>query len=384
MEARIIDINRKNWTVDCHTVFDQKSFFDIQVATPYVHYTRGEGIYVMPDIGAKCLVCIPSDGPPPFVLAFLMPPETVSDAGSEQAPAGTQGLQGDVVSPSDSTYAGGRPQAKPGDIVLRGRDGNFCILHRGGVLQVGSTELAQRIYIPLQNLVTDIAQNYNHFNSGGAISWGIRTSSAEDNPETEYKQTFRVYAGDEFADIRCAVGKVHQPIPEKPGNDSSSLDLSELEIGTEDPVVFEMVLAPGGFDTNNGSPNSSARDAVKLKMFFDRAGGAMLRAEGSVSLRVRKKLRIRADDSIELLGEKSVTIEGKDVINIRGKAIQLTTNDGVVSLNGGTKPVAHVGSQILITTVAPIPITTSVGPGTINAGAIFSGSVSTGNPTIRV
>jgi hypothetical protein len=385
-EARILDINLVNWTVDCVTVFDGKRFFDIQVAAPYLHSNQGEGIYTMPEVGAKCLVCVPSDGPPPFVLAFVMPPEAISDAGSEQAPQGTQGGQGGpTTTPTDSTYSGGRMRAKPGDIVMKGRDGNFVVLHRGGVLQIGCSQLAQRIFIPLGNLVTDISQNYNHFNTGGSVNWGVRAESPEENQETEYRHTFRVFANDEFADIRLAVGRIHQIVPEKPGEDSSAIDLEQLQIGTDADVVFEMVLAPGGFDTDAGQPVTNARDLTKLKFFFDRDGNTMFRSEGSVSLRVKKKLRIRVDDTIEVFGKKSFTLECDDIARIRGgKLLELTTKDGQVKINGGTKPVAHVGSQILITLVTPVPITTSQGPGTILAGATFSGSVSTGNPSILV
>ncbi len=385
-EARILDVNLTNWTVDCVTVFDGKRFFDIQVASPYLNPSQGEGIYVVPEAGSKCVVCIPSDGPPPFVLAFILPSEAVMDASSDQAPAGTQGGQAITKRPTDSTFSGGRARGKYGDIVMKGRDGNFVILHRGGVLQIGATELAQRICIPIGNLVTDISQNYNHFNSGGSINWGIRASSPEENPETEFKQTFRVYANDETADIRVAVGKVHQTVPEKIGEESSALDLEELNIGKDSPVVFEMVLAPGhGFETDSGTPSSDTRDAVKLKLFFDRAGGAMLRAEGAVSLRIRKKLRLRGDDNLEFFSKKDITMECEDNLRLIGKkTAEISTDGGVLTLNGGTKPVAHVGSQIMITTVVPIPINTSQGPGTILAGAVFSGSVSTGNPTIRV
>lgn len=380
-EAKVLDVNMVNWTVDCVTVFDQKRFFDIQVASPYMHSNRGEGIYVMPEIGSKCVVCIPSDGPPPFVLAFIMPPETLPDTSSEEAPEGTDG---NSQRPRGSTYRGGREKCMPGDIKIRGRDGQFVILHRGGVLQFGSTELAQRICVPLGNLVTDISQNYNHFNSGGSVSWGIRPGSPEENPETEYRHTFRVYANDEYADIRAAFGKVHNLVPEPPGDAGSTIDLQQLGIGTSDLTVFEFVLAPGGFD-GSGQPQN-ARDKTKLRMFVDRAGGTMLRAEGAISVRTKKKLRIRADEGFEVFTEGSASIESEQGLRIQGKNLELSTDGGTVSINGGTKPVAHVGSQILITTVVPIPV---VGPGlppgtVISAGAIFSGSVSTGNPTIKV
>ena len=378
-EARILDVNLTNWTVDCITNFDGKRFFDIQVASPYLNPNHGQGIYVMPEIGSKCVVAIPSDGPPPFVLSFILPAEKVTEATPEEEDARSA-----ATTPTGSTFSGGRARAKPGDIVMKGRDGNFVILHRGGVLQFGATELAQRICIPIGNLITDISQNYNHFNSGGSINWGVRPGATEGNQETEFKQTFRVFANDETADIRVAIGKVRITVPEKPGNTSSALDLAELEIGTKDPVVFEMVLAPEeGFDTDSGTPTSATRDAVKLKMFFDRAGGAMLRCEGSVSVRVRKKLRIRADDTIELISKKGITLSAGGGVSITGgPTLNLGTDGGVVTLNGGTKPVATVGSQVLIVSVVPIPITTSAGPGTILAGAVFSGSVSTGNPTV--
>jgi len=374
-EARILDVNMTNWTVDCVTVFDQKRFFDIQVASPYLHSNQGDGIYAVPEVGSKCIVCLPSDGPPPFVLAFIMPAESLdSEATNANSPE-------PVDKPSGSTFRGGREKGKPGDIVMRGKDGNFVILHRGGVLQFGSTELAQRICIPLGNLVTDISQNYNHFNSGGSINWGIRAGSPEENPETECRQTFRVFANDQYADIRAAFGKVHNPVPEPSGDAGSSVDLAALDIGT-DIMVFEFVLAPDGFD-NNGQPQE-AQNKTKFRMFIDRSGGTMLRAEGAVSFRTKKKLRIRADEGLEVFTKGSASIAAEGGLRLQGKNLELATDGGTVSLNGGTKPVAHVGSQVLITTVVPIAITTSSGPGTILAGAIFSGSVSTGNPTVKV
>lgn len=380
-EARVIDINLANWTVDCITIFDQKRFFDIQVASPYMHSNSGEGIYVVPEVGAKCLVCIPSDGPPPFVLAFIMPAETVTDT----TPDKDDTKQLSPGTPTGSTYAGGRTRPKPGDIVMKGRDGNFCILHRGGVLQIGSTELAQRIFIPLGNLVTDISQNYNHFNTGGSVNWGIRPGSPDEDPETEYRHTFRVFANDEFADIRMALGSVHTPTQEPTGDAGGTSDINALGIGTDknNPIVCELSLAPGGFDTHAGLPQKNIRDLSKLRFFFDRAGGAFLRFEGALAFRVKRKLRLRVDDNIDIIGKKNLTIDVDGTGTLRaGSLLELTTDGGVVKLNGGSKPVATVGSIVRITIIAPVPILTPVGQGTILTGAVFTGIVSTGNPTV--
>lgn len=375
-ESRVIDVNLVNWTVDVVTTFDPKRYFDIQVCSPYMHPNNGDGISVMPEIGSKCLVCIPSDGPPPFVLGFYMPMEATF--GEDEENTTTK-----ATTPKGASFSGGRPRAKPGDIYIKGRDGNFVTLHRGGVLCIGSTPLAQRIYIPLGNLITDYSQNYQHFNAAGSINWGIRQNS--DNPESEHKQTFRVYANDEFADIRIAAGKVQMPVLEPNGEAGSSSDLSALSIGKPDPVVFELVVAPGGFDTTAGTPESSTQNGTKLRLFFDRAGGTMFRTEASVSLRIKKKLRLRVDDTMEVFGKKSITMESKTSMRLFAKdLVEVGTSGGVLKLNGGTKPVAHVGSIVRITVGAPVPIVVGGVSGTISSGAIFDGVVTTGNPTINV
>lgn len=388
-EARIIDVNLVNWTVDCVTVFDQKRYFDIQVASPYLHPNVGEGIYAVPEVGCKCLVCIPSDGPPPFVLAFIMPVESIPFTDEKAAAA----EQGEPV--GSYTFRGGRPRPKLGDIYMRGRDGNFCILHRGGVLQIGSTHLAQRIYVPLQNLVTDISQNYNHFNTGGCINWGIRPGSPEENPECDYRQTFRVFANDEYADVRISIGQEHNPALEPTGDDGATSDMEQLGVNTDHRINVEFLVAPGGFNSNTGMFGDSvnSRDVVKLRMLIDRGGNVMLRSEGSVVMRVKEKMRLRVDGDLELISsEGNITVQADGLCRIQGgSTLELATDGGVVKLNGGSKPVASVGSQILITAQVPIPVMVQVAPppappvpGVITAGAIFSGNVSTGNPTILV
>jgi len=153
----IANVNVVNWTVDVFSKYDRKRYFNIQVGSPYLHPNSGEGLYVMPEVGATVSICLPSDSAPPYVAAFLMPPETLPDTATADAPAGTRSHGAVSKNASDSSFYGGRPRAQPGDIWLKGRDGNFVILHRGGVLQFGASELAQRICIPLGNHVMDIS-----------------------------------------------------------------------------------------------------------------------------------------------------------------------------------------------------------------------------------
>jgi len=377
IECVVTGLNMATWTVDVVSKYDQLHFMDIQVASPYLHSNRGDGVYVCPEVGAKCYVCIPSDGPPPFVLCFIMPIEQVD----RDVPA-----EGDEAADetSSNTFAGGRSRSKPGDIVMRGRDNNFVVLHRGGVLQIGSTELAQRLYIPLQNLVEDISQTYRHHNTGGSISWGVRQGAPDDTLPTSYKHTFRLFANQSEASVRVCAGTFDAMA--EPG-DGWQEDLEELEIGTDDPVVYELTVSPEGFNAAGGEPNSTAIDSTKLRFFIDKAGGVYLGSRSSVFLGFKGKIKIVAEDDIYIESKKNITIKAGGTMRIEG-GDAMDISSGVTKINGGSKPVASVGSQVLFTTVAPIPIIIgappATTPGIISAGAVFSASVSTGNPTIQV
>ena len=348
VQGRIFNVNLINWTVDVVAQYDQKRYFDVQVSSPYMHYNNGEGMYAMPEVGAVCLVCVPSDSSPPFVLAFIMPHELV-DGATDDAPAGTASHGQPQKYATAASFAGGRPRAAMGDFWLRTRDDNFVVLHRGGVLQLGATPLAQRIYIPLNNMIHDISGNYAHYNTGGTVSWGVQEGPSVQHAPTQYMQTVRVFADDKFADIRMTAGKVHSPAPEPDGAKGESEAIAQLGLGTkESPIIYEVVVAPGGFVAESGELSTKEiRNKTVLRFFFDRAGGTFLRAEGSVLISCHKKLRIKVDEDIIIDGktnmfvtvEKDITINGKGSVAIKG---------GVVRLNGGKTPVARKGGLVRI------------------------------------
>jgi hypothetical protein len=380
-ECQVTDINLKLWTVDVVTKFDQKQYLNIQIASPYMHFNQGEGFYAMPDIGAKCQVCIPSDGPPPFVLGFIMPQETI-DGASADAPQGTDGQKGGVTqTATTASFAGGRKRAKPGDMGVASRDGSFVRLHRGGVLQIGASELAQRIYISLQNVITDISQNYRHQNTGGSVNWFISPGESVTNPPTTARYTYRVLANEEKATVRVAVGRVSDVLKE-PLEEVRS-DLTQLGIDGKS-IVAEVIIAPETIAAEDGALGKDTPGASVLRYFFDKAGNALLRMEGSVVARVGKRLRLRVDDNVEVFGKKDMTMTFDGVGRLAAQG-GLDLSGAVVRVNGGSKAVATVGSTVMMTVVAPIPITVVVAgvpsPGTILTGAVFSGVITSGNPT---
>lgn len=372
-ECIVESVDMCAWSINVRTVFDRKSYPNVQVASPYMHPNTGEGIYCVPEPGSKCLVCIPSEGAPPFVLAFIMPASTVDDATTEDAPLGTQPDSSGNGGKGSSTYAGGRSRRKPGDIVLRGRDGNFMILHRGGVAQFGATSMAQRICVPLGNIVTDISGRYEHFNTGGTELWGLQERGGTLN-----QQVYRVYADDEFADIRVSSGKVsgvHEPVG------------SVCKAADEDNLVFEFALAPGGFDDVSCSFTATPA-AVKFRLALDRSGNGIARFEGSVDLHFRKNLRAQVDGNLDITVKKVLSLVVGELANITGgKRLSLSTDGGVLVLNGGTTPVAQMGGVVNVVTpvLPPLVVTTPDGVtviGVVTPGQMLTGTIEDGNTTI--
>jgi len=395
-EATIVDINMAEWTVDVRTQFDRRFFLGVQVANPYCHPNNGEGIYAFPELGAKCLIAIPSDGPPPVIIGFIMPAITIGDVGSDEVPFGTTPAEGvdasagRAIAFSGSTYSGGRPRPKPGDIYMKGRDGNFCIMHRGGVLQIGSTALAQRLYIPINNIVTDISQNYHHYNTGGAINWAVSTADSEKTPPTTYAQTFRLHATEKNATVKVSVGTIKNPVGIKVGEVGQS-DVSKEAIGTKaHPIIYEVVIAPEDIEADTGANTGTTQASAKLQFAFDSVGGGYLWSAGSVVFATKKKLIVRADDNISISTKKSLVLRGEQDATVDGGAL-LTLTGKVVKIGPGTQAVAFVGSSVVVqippglliamTATGPAPVVSALNP---LAPASAGGAILNGRANVLV
>jgi hypothetical protein len=369
LQCRVLNINLNNWTVDVVSQFDRFFFFDIQVGSPYVHYNNGEGISCFPEVGATCSVVIPSDTSPPFVSHFLMPVENVDVAVQDVAGSGGTGSRDSLgKTSSGASFAGGRPRAKPGDIWLRTRDDNFVILHRGGVLQIGATELSQRICIPLNHFMMDISQNYAHHNSNGSMIWGLQEGPATGDKPSEFTQTFRVLANDKFADVRVKAGKVSSPVTEV-GDNSFQSDIDTLGIGS-DIWVYEVAISRDGFEAETGITASNGSKNMSFKFVVDRNGGTILKAVGSLLIASVQKIRLHAKKGIELISEDTASIKATNGLVLDGGS-ESHVKGGIVRLGKGSKPVASQGSLVQVTMpYMPMP---SSGPPLVLYGIILTG-----------
>lgn len=212
--GRIINVDIKHWTVDVRTQYSQRQLLDTQVGAPYLHFNSGEGIFAMPEVGAKVMVCTPSDGAP-FVMCFCTTFER------EGAPADSDNQESSTIPSTENTEDGagtevtfraGRPYLQQGDLMMRCRDGNQIWLHRGGVVEIMSTGLCRRLYIPLNNVIRDVAENWVVDSLAGSMEWRVERTGSSSSTDREDNATFTLaaknLAQDQLSTVHLRVGRV--------------------------------------------------------------------------------------------------------------------------------------------------------------------------------
>lgn len=380
LSAEIIDTQIANWTVDAYSKMTDRVWPEIPIAAPYLHHFAGEGMYVLPEVGAACMVCIPGDNTTPFVLCFVAPP-LLGGKGVEADEDDVDPETGEVTGqkPHDgyASFGAQRPPGKPGDIWLRGRDGNFVVLHRGGVLQLGANELSQRIYIPLRNLMMDISGRYEHHSAGGSVNWGMQEGQYEEK-DTQWVQTYRVYADDKYADIRVACGKVLKPTP-IPDSDSKDREKKlGFDIGRQSDTVYEVTFCPDGFNNDGELSAAKAYNQMKFTFQLDDNGRAYCRFDGNVFLSVRKNLFIRVKEDFEVEA-KNIKMNATGTMELGSKGNSTTKVSGkTVEIAGAGPGVARQGDTITI--ALPPPLSALLPPGT--PGFLF-GNIMTGSSKVK-
>jgi hypothetical protein len=326
-------------TIDWASQYSGKHITDLQIMTPYLHYNNGEGFTCVPEVGAIAMVCFPSDEESPFVMGFVSAPEMegaevgdleneIKEPGvesEEDLPTGTTTQSGGSTSvdpgSSDVGFRAGRPVMNPGDMLWQGRDENWVALRRGGVLQLGSTNICQRAYIPVGNFIRDFCENWEVNTASGSISWTVAPSETDPSGDapTELVLIAREHAQDKKASVKISIG---------------SLDDAEKPPGG-DKTFMEVVIAPEGIDPSNGDIVGTKSYVMRL----DKSGNEFKMYAGS------RTVRIAVDDTLEVGGDLTLKVGKNANTEITGNAS--TTIGGAHTLKGASSSETWAISKVI-------------------------------------
>jgi hypothetical protein len=287
--ARVLDVDIRAYTVSVVTEYTTKPLSGISFATPYQHFANGEGIYFMPEVGSVCWLCEPSDGSMPFVLAW--------------APAQDEG-----------DFRALKVSLNPGDIYLGTRDENAIILRRGGILQISSTPLCQRIFMPINNTIKDFCENYGMYSLAGDMEWAVTIL-----PESQdgKRPAHFLLKSKEFA---------NDPNP-----------IAELEIGSHgegaDTILSMIVRESGAAGAN-----------TQIALSFDKTGNVQWDVEKDVQWDVAGEFNLNVAKDMKLHSDTNATLEGMEQATVSGGLVNVESISGAINLQAATGVAVTCGS----------------------------------------
>ncbi len=334
-DATVVDVNKNNYTCSVITVHSSKRFDDIQLGSPYFHNANGEGASVLPEVGAFCKLCRGSDTTPPFIMCFIALPAVRES--SDGTPTRSTSAGG---STTDVSFKGRRLDLQPGDMCWATRDENFIILRRGGVVQIGSTDLAQRIYVPINNFIHDVCENYTMDTLGGNLRWNVERVENDPggNAPISHVFTLNEFAQDEKASIMVR----HMPPGDAEGGDKSA---------------WEVVVAKNKIDRQTGEFSD---ETYMLQVMFD---GTKVEVTADYELHVKGDFTVSVDGDAAITAQGKAKLEGGTEARIKAPQI-ITEGSNLLGGPGATSP-GVLGDQLLIYLATLATAINGIAPGSV-------------------
>lgn len=322
-DATVCDVNKNNYTVSVITQHTSKRFDDIQIGTPYFHNKNGEGYSLLPEVGAVCKLCRGSDTTPPFIMCFIAVPSVRES--SDGTPTRSTAAGG---STTDVSFKGRRLDLQPGDMAWATRDENFIIMRRGGVLQIGSTDLSQRIYVPINNFIHDVCENYTMDSLGGVIRWTVERVENDPggNAPISYVLALNEFAQDEKASIMVR----HMPPGDAEGDEKNA---------------WEVVVAKNKIDRQTGEYSD---ETYVMQVQF---GGKKTEVTADYEIHAKGKFTLVSDGDMQLKSSGKALLQGASEARI--KAEQVIT-EGTTLLGGADANEPGVLGNQLVTYLASL------------------------------
>ena len=287
-KCRIVDVNVKDYTVTTSTEHTYKKRFDVPFGVPYCNFDTGEGINFMPEVGSYCYVFTPSeDKGTEFVFGWFVPDD------------------------DQGRYRGQRPLLNPGDIHISTKDGNFVVVRRGGVTQIGATPICQMIFLPIRNVVELFFENLGFHGVPGDLSW---TVARQDEDGGGHQATLLTLECCQFAD---------DP------NTNRLVRLRAGNHGSGDSTVFSLETR----DSGGGS--------IKSTLTIDTSGNiswqtnkVTITAQSDVSLATQGKMTAQSQGDMSLTSQGNFAASGSSQASLAAGNSQLALSSSGAALSG--------------------------------------------------
>jgi len=285
INGMVVSVDRLKWTCKVKTDFHSNPV-DAEIMPVYMG-GAGNGLFYLPEVGSHVYLAYPSHKKMPIIIGgSVLPDETVDGDGSIDDDGK---LKEDGESPSPS-FLGNRPVLNEGDIMMSSEGGNFLIMREGGVVEIGSSQVARRYYVPISNFIRDFCSTYEMNAAGGQMSWSRRRG------ETTWGTIKQTDSSGEEIDVHKT------PV-------EFNLDIKEF--AEEPPIISLKMGRIAEEDEERLIGNSATGDIVvslnvndHFKAWVDKKGNLSIHQGGTVSRSYEKAIveHYQASQLIEVKG----------------------------------------------------------------------------------
>jgi len=266
---------------------------------------EGGGQFWLPQVNTLVWLLWPSTDADPVIFAAAGAPRQIDEGDAAEDP---------------NDYRQFRPVINPGDHGTTTRDGNFVYVRRGGAIEIGSTQMAQRIYSPIGNTIRDLVQNYEMISTGGNIEFKTKLTdeSTVDRTPVEFRMQVREFAqGDPIIDL--GLGRIAEE------------DEELLQGGIKGDIVARIIINKQykfwidkrgnvqsvAFGSTLDSVLGTRRTFTRYD-FFERVVGLFEAEVGE------RRVKVNRRDELTVRGEREVTVTQKYTETIEGAVLRET------------------------------------------------------------
>lgn len=287
----------------------------VQLSPTFVN-SEGAGSWFMPEVNSIVWLCTGSETSTPFVMASCALPTEYDQNDNEEDP---------------NNYRMNRPVLNEGDHMISSRDGNFIILRRGGVVEIGANQVAQRFYMPIGNLIRDFCENYELITAGGSLTFTNRyedESWGTDKTPFEFRLQLKDFSQDEPI-IDLGFGRIEEEDDQAVVNGMSGQIVARLIINENFKCWVDK---DGNVQTLTMGSTTYSRNGPCLEHDF---GDHVHEVWGLCRrvLHANRNVEIGLNDTLSVKGNRTVSVDGNVSETVLGKTTR-TLGGETETLNG--------------------------------------------------
>jgi hypothetical protein len=275
MLGTVFSTDKVKWTA---VVQDQRGgrHEGVQIMPTYVN-AGGGGSFHLPETGSSVWLAFNSEDAIPFIVGGASLPLAATTTVDEEGVEVAEGVEGTVVDGDPNDYRMNRPVINEGDHVVSSSDGNFVIVRKGGGIEIGASQVAQRLYFPLNNFIRDVCENYEMFSAGGKLEIKAR--------RFDESQTAAPVDGEEVDEETEALAEAGGPVPvefrlqlKEFAEEAPIIDVGLGRIAEEDGEVL-----PGQRNATDDPIVARVIINNRYRFWADRSGGVASYTHGAAT-----------------------------------------------------------------------------------------------------